>query len=58
MKLSPSLLMGKFQRRYKRFFSDVIDTDDKSLTLIHTLDQDINSVDNSSDVNMNHNQST
>lgn len=33
MKLSPSLLMGKFQRRYKRFFSDVINTDDKSLTI-------------------------
>jgi hypothetical protein len=26
-------------------------TDDTSLTLIHTLDQDINNVDNSSDVN-------
>ena len=26
-------------------------TDDTSLTLIHTLDQDINSVDNNSDVN-------
>jgi sugar fermentation stimulation protein A len=33
MKLSPILLMGKFQKRYKRFFSDVINTDGKSLTI-------------------------
>jgi hypothetical protein len=31
-------------------------TDDTSLTLIHTLDQDINSVDNSSDVKKNESQ--
>jgi sugar fermentation stimulation protein A len=33
MKLSPSFLMGKFQRRYKRFFSDVLSIDGQLLTL-------------------------
>ena len=33
MKLTPSLLLGRFQRRYKRFFSDVKNIDGKSLTI-------------------------
>lgn len=33
MKLSPSLLFGKFQSRYKRFFSDVTNTDGQLLTI-------------------------
>lgn len=33
MKLSPSLYSGRFQGRYKRFFSDVINTDGELLTI-------------------------
>lgn len=33
MKLSPKFLLGKFQRRYKRFFSDVLSIDGESLTI-------------------------
>jgi sugar fermentation stimulation protein A len=33
MKLSSGLLLGRFQRRYKRFFSDVINSDGKLLTI-------------------------
>ena len=33
MKLTPSLLLGKFQKRYKRFFSDVINVDGQLLTI-------------------------
>lgn len=33
MKLSPHLFLGRFQKRYKRFFSDIINTDEKLLTI-------------------------
>jgi sugar fermentation stimulation protein A len=33
MKLSPSLYSGRFQGRYKRFFSNVINTDGELLTI-------------------------
>ena len=33
MKLAPSLIKGKFQKRYKRFFTDVINSEDKLLTI-------------------------
>jgi sugar fermentation stimulation protein A len=33
MKLSPSLLLGTFKSRYKRFFSDVINTDGQAVTI-------------------------
>ena len=33
MKLSPSLLLGKFHKRYKRFFGDVINVDGQLLTI-------------------------
>ena len=33
MQLSPHLFLGRFQKRYKRFFSDIINTDEKLLTI-------------------------
>lgn len=33
MKLSPNLLLGKFQKRYKRFFADVLNVDGQLMTI-------------------------